>query len=117
MYIIIYGKLRGNQVRILNSRAAVYVQSYLRSIAILSEKGDPTLLRESEYLLRAMPSSPTRNREMEVVLFCVPFSCHGATFLIFFLLRYTYIFIFVDYSFCEKDHLTSQKEFFYVRTN
>ena len=99
-------------MRILNSRAAVYVQSYLRSIAILSEKGDPTLLRESEYLLRAMPSSPTRNRKMEVVLFCVPFSCHGATFLIFFLLRYTYIFIFVDYSFCEKDHLTSQKEFF-----
>jgi len=31
-------QLRGNQVRILNSRAAVYVQPYLISIASLCEK-------------------------------------------------------------------------------
>ena len=39
------------------------MQSDLISIALMSEKGDPTLLRESEYLLIAVPS-PTRNGEM-----------------------------------------------------
>lgn len=46
-------QLRGNQVKILNSRAAVCVQLYLISIVACHEKGDAALLRESEYLLKA----------------------------------------------------------------
>ena len=58
-------QLRGNQVRILNSRAAVYVQFCLISIAGNCEKGGRTLLRESEYLLKAAAIITTRNGKME----------------------------------------------------
>lgn len=60
----LYLQLRGNQVRILNSRAAVSVLLHLISIVVIHEKGDSVLLRKSEYLLKALPCT-TRNRKME----------------------------------------------------
>lgn len=60
----LYLQLRGNQVRVLNSRAAVSVLLHLISIVVIHEKGDSVLLRKSEYLLKALPCT-TRNRKME----------------------------------------------------
>ena len=57
-------------MKILNSRAAVYVQLPLRSIAEFSvRRRAVTLLRESEYLLRATAITYTQWENGEVVLF------------------------------------------------
>ena len=45
-------QLKGNQVKVLNSRATVSVQFCLISIADIREKGGRTLLRESGDLLK-----------------------------------------------------------------
>jgi len=55
-------QLRGNQVKILSSRAAVSVQLHFISIVVRHEKGNAALLREPEYLLKATPGT-TRNRK------------------------------------------------------
>lgn len=46
-------QLKGNQVKVLNSRATVSVQFCLISIAVIREKGDRALLRKSGDLLKA----------------------------------------------------------------
>lgn len=57
-------------MKILNSRAAVYVQSLLISIAEFSvRRRAATLLRESEYMLRATAITYTQWEHGEVVLF------------------------------------------------
>lgn len=52
--ILMGRQLRGNQVRILNSRAAVCVQPDFVIHCMLCEKENLVLLRKSEYLLRAV---------------------------------------------------------------
>lgn len=65
---------------ILNSRAAVYVQFCLISIAYIREKGGRALLRESEYLLKAAAIYTTRNGKMERwFVFCTDFYVRTAS--------------------------------------
>lgn len=60
-------------MKILDSRAAVCVQLHLISIVAFHEKGDVTLLRESEYLLKAATIYNTQLENGAVIYFLYPF--------------------------------------------
>lgn len=94
------------------------MQPYLRSIVFTDEKGDPALLRKSEYLLKMITIKPTRNRKMGgffvyPFIQSVPYGRLSDLFPVA-----VYYGIFVNYSICEKDHFYHKRSFFmYRQTN